>query len=500
MINDNYLISSISIIVLIYSRVLVPILLPPFHGGDVKFHLLFIKTIKENNNRIPYFGKDNYIFKCYFRYPYLYHWLLSFLPEERLLLFSKISGLIIDLIYCSLIYFASIWFFPSANSFLPILVFVSIPQLVFLDNRAHSLSPRPLGELFLSISLISYSLFYFNNNMIFIFIAIISGGFILLTSKGAAQGFVLFNLFITIYILDFYPLVIIIISFIVAFSISNGKYLYLLISHIKHLHFFLKSDSKNVVNITKSLIPKIPNINEMIIDKNKLLSFLQDLANNQILLVTYQNPYFLISLFYISSFEKIPILAWFYAGVFFYIITSFYPFKVFGGPDRYIEYIALPISLIISQSLLVSQISILLVIVIVIITLNFLYLLLGREKAWDNYLFKEQLIDRLKSIPISNILVIPHKPLGIEIGYRTNHKVLTWSSIHIDDVEYTYEKMKYLFPNRWGQLREDISELVEKYNITYTIITEKMVEKYKLENSETLMKVGNYVVIRNTKL
>ena len=69
--------------------------LPHAIGSDAYFHLLMARTIRENGHRIP--SEVPRVLVCRpYTYPYLFHWLLSFVPDRCLMAAERIVSPMLD--------------------------------------------------------------------------------------------------------------------------------------------------------------------------------------------------------------------------------------------------------------------------------------------------------------------------------------------------------------------------------------------------------------------
>lgn len=132
-------------------------LLPDAVLSDAYFHLAMSREIRRLGHRLPELVPRVELSPDY-TYPYLYHWLLSWIPDRHLQVAERLSGAVVDTAYTLLTYFIALKLLPqlgvsagdSAGLSLLVALFVGFhPAFLVMGvgPRAYSASPRPLGQL-----------------------------------------------------------------------------------------------------------------------------------------------------------------------------------------------------------------------------------------------------------------------------------------------------------------------------------------------------------------
>jgi hypothetical protein len=136
--------------------------LPHAIGSDAYFHLAMARTIRDNGHRIPVEVPRVLVCRPY-TYPYLFHWLLSFVPERSLMAAERLISPLLDTCYVLLTFVfvsriteaAGLTREPAGTAlWCAALVAVSPAFLsVGPGPRAYGATPRTLGQLLFMVYL-----------------------------------------------------------------------------------------------------------------------------------------------------------------------------------------------------------------------------------------------------------------------------------------------------------------------------------------------------------
>ena len=217
-------------------------------GTDHFVHLRIINYLKSNKE---YFLKDVFTFdERYCFYPFLFHWLISKLPNRAIHGegYKKIN-LVIKILRIFLFNFFCIHYDLADDILKGLLlniVYLTFPFSYLKWNAINSgLSARGfgllLGEAYLYLI---YGYFIYDHHLFYIIICVF-GIFFYLSSQFSTQFFILSNLFFTIYFLDFRFIIIPIISGIIYYLLFTRvavSYFYGQFNHKRnYVLFFLKT-------------------------------------------------------------------------------------------------------------------------------------------------------------------------------------------------------------------------------------------------------------------
>lgn len=169
-------------------------------GSDHYYHFLLIKLIRKHNYKFV-MKLDNLINENIVSYPQLLHWALARLTDKTILQISKHLSLalqwIMNISFLSFLYaldYYNILKLPLNTKVLILLFFQFIPYSYSISNaKNRGLSARGLGLWFGQQFIYFITLYYFTDNLYFIFIAGIFIFFVFISSQFATQFIVLFS-------------------------------------------------------------------------------------------------------------------------------------------------------------------------------------------------------------------------------------------------------------------------------------------------------------------
>jgi len=283
--------------------------------------------------------------------PNLQYWLLSKMPGKSKLLYGRYANILYDFLsalaiyyFINLIFFFEISIFFSYG-FYTAIIFVTHPSLIPLTERMAGVKARSLGALLSYVCLI---LFYFilENNQFLSkeYLILISFIFLLLhlaiLSGAMGMQVIIFFLFSLSLVYSEYFFIVLLTIYIVSgclFDFLGIKKV--LIHKINHYWWYYKSfkDSPAQDKIFNFKLIKDKNIKSLVsylFTRSISLSIIYSIPSLFVLYTTwfynnnFTNPLLLYS---------ICILA---ISIFISILTSFWPFAIFGDGERYQEYSA----------------------------------------------------------------------------------------------------------------------------------------------------------------
>lgn len=290
-------------------------------ADDSWYHLCVANSIKQNRFRMIKETNFFLLGRCY-DYPPLFHYLLAITPQK---LYFYLNPLI-DAFHSVMVY--SFTYFLTQNIFLSIFasgIFILNP-LCFYEMLAF-VTPRYLGSLLSTITLVFAILYSITLNLIFFVISVFVFSALLLTHRMSTQ-ITLFIYLLLGFSYDRAFLFILFLSFFFAVFLSRGHYFKILGAHIaailswkESIKFTLPSFSVQVFNLIKRVPFNVWNF---------LLLLFVFLIGVKIL-----SEYFLL-------------FSWFLLTFFLGIITAFRPFAIIGESSRNFEYTVFPSSILLS--------------------------------------------------------------------------------------------------------------------------------------------------------
>ncbi len=218
------------------------------HSMDSGYHLLLRREIRRNRMRMPPRVEAMHLDERQ-TYPWGYHWLLALLPERVLRAVPPLPTALIDGAHTALVAVLAGMVAPLAlagasrggAALAAGLLFATSPALlvVGIGPRAYEITPRPLGELLYSMALVAAAVAALSGGgWPALAVAALAGGFLLLSSKFAAQALVFTAPLIAFGAGRWLPLALPPLAFAAAFVLSGGRYRHVLAAHIRHLLIF----------------------------------------------------------------------------------------------------------------------------------------------------------------------------------------------------------------------------------------------------------------------
>jgi hypothetical protein len=473
--------------------------------SDKMYHKLLIELIKLNNNR-PILSHKNIINTHLQSYPQLLHWILSYLPIERVEKIDKKIPLIfmsfnLVAFYAILFTFASVLDIESPRFyFITTLLFVVIPYHYNLGNAKNvGLSARGLG-VFLGVILAFFlMLFLFKGSWIYYCAAIIVGVIILLSSQFTTQ-FLLFIICLwggmiiswEIFVMPFISTLLFFIFFPkLAYVSLKGQYFHKKV-YFKYLaeRFILRHRKSIWIDIFYDF-PRIA-FHRLLKDKFNVVKTLrylmksQYIRRNSIIIFIIELPIVLLALilgYKIQSPELKICYSFVLSCCIVFFLTSFRQTRFLGEPERYIEY-ALPFASIIAfVGFPVSMQYILILISIFLILFD-----LPKRKKDEEKEIPLNLLNNDQSDIRQFLLAQPDVKL-LSVSLQDTKFMLDpgiscfyfWINEETNDGFHFTE----VFPESFDYIGVDvIFRLINYYKLSHLLINKSIDKKYSIEDIE----------------
>jgi hypothetical protein len=222
--------------------------LPHAIGSDAYFHLTMARTIRENGYRIPPEVPRVLVCRPY-TYPYLFHWLLSFVPDRFLMVAERIISPFLDTCYVLLTFVFVYRITASAGlsrdpteAALWSAAFVALcPAFLTVGPgpRAYGATPRTLGQLLFLVYLGSVTLFMSTQQWLWLVPGALAVACLSITTKFGNQVvvFIASGLALAGYEA---PIAMAVCGYVLAVVATRGKVLRVLHGQIAHSIFYFK--------------------------------------------------------------------------------------------------------------------------------------------------------------------------------------------------------------------------------------------------------------------
>jgi hypothetical protein len=465
--------------------------------ADTWYHISSVNSIYNNGYRIPDVN-EGFILGGRYDYPYFSHWLVALFVRGNILKYERYISPIVDIIY---IFIAFIYFrflldfyqfdevFQKSINFILLMAFSVSMIKISTGPRVYSFTPRIFGELFTFIYFISFHLYILEGNVLFLFLAMFFGGLTLNTSKFASQVLVLFSLFLTISLFDIIPLLILLLSFLLALLISNGHYKNILFQQLKHMkQYALYGQYNHPALVTRNKFTQYKLFFRQLLKKNfkeAYIIFQKDLIFLNIFYKNLDVVFALLLLLFIDIPDEF-LKTILFIGLIIFIITSYKPFQFLGESDRYLDYLLVFSVILIVLFVPQVYINILLIIEVILYLLTLLLYFKLSSDFGENFLvttayIKEHTTDKEKNVihgilgmyinyPLSFLTKL--NSLAIEANYvfdlSSNKKLMPKPMLYTNDFDYLYNKygVNLIVANK-KYLNQDMVYNFSKFDLFY---------------------------------
>lgn len=492
-----------SLILLFLVRSIYRLLLPNAIDGDAVFHLHVIEDTRRNGNRVP--EKVSQVATTgYFAYPYLMHWVLSCVPTRYVRLverfFSPLSevalmGVILLLLPLEVI--------TLDQALLITLMLIATPHFMRPDMaHAIGMSARKPGMVLTTLSILIFLQWVVVGELLYLVAAFATGATIFLLSKFSVQAFLFLTIALAITTTP-YALLLFVGALILAIMVSRGRYLKVLRVHFYYLEDYARHKQY------KKLDQSLPNP----------LSFIQGLRNSRSIMDVFKLvhasklrplidfPFVVSALMAIGwillteSAVSLPIgyWTWIATGFFAMAVISLPHMLFLGKPERYLEYIFLPASVLIAYSwttlgqefqIAVFSVHLIGLVIIGVYVWGFKNVFFNQERFRSFH----NIISKLNRKPPGTLIVHPSY-LAKRAAWKSEHTVVDTIGNQAS-TRKAVEELNRLFPERYGYVTQDIDWLESAYDPDWVIFD---LEKLAEHPDTGLKKPTTKPVLRNDR-
>jgi len=318
-------------------------LVPDAIDRDAYAHMLYVRDIKANGHRIPDHPRQVETSGTY-AYPFLLHWLLSFLPLRWLptldRYFSPLSDVAFGLLFLALLPLG------VGDPWLVLLglaVFLVTPQFVRPDlPNAIGLSSRKPGLLLTTASVLAFTRWLTEGSAMLLAVALLAGAAVFLSSKFSVQALLFVSLGLaTVSVL---ALGYVVAAALLAVVLSGGSYVAVARSHVAHLSEYA------LIKQHKIFEPVRLNPVGIVREVDDLDDLFRALYNNRLVRPLVNNPFAIavgvtvVAQVWTGRDLDVPVVYWVWIGacVGAFVLTSLPSMLFLGKAERYLEYAFLP--------------------------------------------------------------------------------------------------------------------------------------------------------------
>lgn len=475
---SEYLIYLCSIFLFLLSRILI---IKYFNfdsstsTGDCIGHLSILKNLHLNKGKVKKI--DQYIFDTN-DYPNGFH-IILYLTKLPISFFEKYGCYIPTFFDLLLLVSTCIYtHFLGGEYKYWLLIFPFILLLFQNDGRAYYLGERSLGSLLGSLYLVTIECSVYDFNIVLYFLGFLLFALTSITSKFALQAICFISIVYSFITFNFIPTLILIIYFALSHIFTFGYSTFVLKGHLRHCKFVLSRIQ--MMSYYKSSVYDI------------LLLFKKFSAYN-ITKILFYNPFFLlftgftiIPLFlihfpinniFLFYEQKFVILV--YCGIFVTLIISIKYFKFLGEPERYLEFIILPLFILTSYIPFEGSLLILFILCLTILmVLIKIRILIYNKSLLDNaYLLDQKSLLNFTSKFEESVFLCIDLRLSFLVGYYNSN--LKFVNL-IGNIGHGFqEEYAKLVPIRYPYPCEDLDYHIKKYKINYICVRNKSLSNVK---------------------
>lgn len=463
-------------------------------GVDIWTHLLYLKEYRRQKG-IPKRIENGFIISGEYDYPPAFITILSKFPIKMVEKYEFLFSPFFDAIHLIIIFFIA--YFLTNNLLISVLTqaLYLLTPIVVLENS--SATPRSLGYTLFTVYMFSL-FFYFQNGEIFLLLfSLVSGTLIFLSHRFTTQSLLFFSVFFTILDKNLLYLVIFILSFIMATTVSRGFYLKVLRGHLGNLHFWHNNIAYRFAHQVKGNY-----------EEHKTQDFIFKLYNQFLkfppFVFTITNPWTLPPLYifffsHISGEIQYKMLWLVVFSYFLAIITTWVPrLRFLGEGQRYLELSAFPAAFISSLFLY-----------------NFLktdfsgiivpsYFLVGAASLLTILVIQRKAIvkDTLRTVTPSMekmfayVRSLESKPRLFCIPHQITTSTIyhTGCSVFVNASYRTIDEISDVYP----YIRKPVNQIMKKYSLDMILLNEDYAEAkdLKIDKFKIVKKIDNFLLIK----
>lgn len=457
------------IIALFLTRSVYSFVGPSRVGRDAHAHLLFARDIANNGHRIPD-KPSKTVTEGIYAYPYLLHWILSFVPDRWLPTVDRyFSGLLDVLLSLLILSLEPMGVLESHEVLLALIVFIATPEFMRPDlSHGLGISGRKPGVVLTTVSILLFTMWVEFASPLAFLVAVLAGAGVLLTSKFSTQAFFFIVLALSVFV-DATGLALLAGSFIVVATLSLGRYLTILKGHLTHLHDYAVAKQFKITNVKPSVsIPRLDDVETIsdLLEAGYKNNVVRPLINNLFVIVvgfTYLMIY--------TSGEQILLPEGFYvwigAGIGVFLLTSLPYLRFLGQAERYLEYTILPsVALIAKGWTAFGQTYRLVVGLLVIVGIAMVPIFAWaylNEFSYSERSARFDEVARWLNTKADDVVVVQPIWKGRAVAWNTGHRVVD-PILNGGTTKASAKELAQLFPREYGKVTGDVDWLMEQYD------------------------------------
>nr|WP_321266959.1 hypothetical protein [uncultured Sulfurimonas sp.] len=467
-----------------FLRLLPRIILKNSWNSDTYFHVATSRMIRKNNHKIP-ITKDIFSLKNEIDYPWLFHWFLSFVPNNKIYLAEKTISPFLDTLHVAIaMLFTKTLFVDTSYENIYLMVGILIatsPSFlkVGIGPRAYNATPRVFSQLLFILSFSAIVLYYHTGNIWYLPLSIIFSAAIFLSSKFGIQ-----ILFLLSSVLLFFgyvvPFIVMIIGFLFSLLLFRKHIILILKNHFISMHYYSTTLLENFYGLLeqkaciKCYFKRVKT--NLFTPKFFNWFFMEQNPWHILLFFMPQVLFILFFKFNVNSSTEL-IYDIFLASFIIFVLVSFKYFAFIGEAERYLEHTVLFQYILFSIYLTDKNTDLLFAIIFIHFTYytQFIRLFVKYGKKSQN--MPKKLFPLLDKIDKEGALIFPLGSYAWPLFYYLKKAQICFPSSGWNTV--IKEKELELLIGNYPYPGTNISNLVHIYNIDYIVTDKNSYDNYK---------------------
>lgn len=330
-------------------------------GFDSDGHYYFYKQLKRTKQG-PFDGLlTGIVHSEKAKLPLLWHWLITQLPFQFSYQHCKYINAVIELTFCFVIYTLVSYVFTSEVALFAVLLYLSTPlwfSTLAIGPRIVGFTPRLTCEILLSVFFLLVSVDHQIPNYVTFPVITLIAVLIILSFKFGIQAITFISLLYSLMSRDWSPIISIVVASILANWISGGYFEKAFREQINHLTWYFKMVKRGDGAITKrNAMRHFPAYTPGFFKAFIVSAFNSLLVSNSFTIILFKLPVLMILAGYYSTILLLDNVSFFAgttqfvvtAAIIVFLMTSCRPFIFLGEAERYLNCIAIVLTIEVSR-------------------------------------------------------------------------------------------------------------------------------------------------------
>ncbi|HEY69052.1 MAG TPA: hypothetical protein G4O08_00550, partial [Anaerolineae bacterium] len=459
---------------------------PPL--GDTTSHLAMIQAIRDNGHRIPD-PLPRWLPEQRLYYPTFFHWLVSYLSPSALIRYERISGAVIDTLHNALTMLVAYYLFLEQGLELALaglgaalagLLFALSPRLIRPRERVFFLNPRPFGSLLVSIGFLGTLWFLWEEAWAALILGMIAFALASITHKFTLQVIVFLAPLLSVLTGSIWFVLALGAGLGLAILLTRGRALRVWRSHIGYSRLYRSHIAPRFPIVRDTAWTILRNLFRALRSggswQREAIRLIFNNGIDWLVQLSWLAPVGFLLVVGIRSLESPPeflhLGAWVLGATLIGLVTAIRPMRFLGQPTRYLEYAALPTSLLLAYAAIalpewpamrIVVYAILGFFAAVVILYYAVTFLVQSRIRLDEF---AEAVAWLAEQPPQIVLCAPVHGFSSAVWYETKHTIVGWLGQMNDQTSEDWlEDYLLLCPEQHFILPHDLSQILERYGV-----------------------------------